>query len=210
MIYMKEIKQAINRFQREIIFLALSLILIGVLFIAFPESSARIICYAMGIVACIWGLIRLVAHFKVDSMEVFGSYGLVQGATLLIIGIAIIAKPDVLAKFVTMAFGIIMLIDGVLKIQYAIDLGRIKAGGWIWVMVTAVLMIVLGVIAIVNPFETNAVLMVFLGCILIADGISDLVVIGYIVRTVKTIKRAVTKNQRSVIDGYAEDLDDDY
>ena len=115
-----------------------------------------------------------------------------------------------LAKFVTMAFGIIMLIDGVLKIQYAIDLGRIKAGGWIWVMVTAVLMIVLGVIAIVNPFETNAVLMVFLGCILIADGISDLVVIGYIVRTVKTIKRAVTKNQRSVIDGYAEDLDDDY
>ena len=50
MIYMKEIKQAINRFQREIIFLALSLILIGVLFIAFPESSARIICYATGIV----------------------------------------------------------------------------------------------------------------------------------------------------------------
>ena len=80
------------------------------MFIAFPESSARIICYATGIVACIWGLIRLVAHFKVDSMEVFGSYGLVQGATLLIIGIAIIAKPDVLAKFVTMAFGIIMLI----------------------------------------------------------------------------------------------------
>lgn len=207
---MKEFNQAISKFKREVIFLALALILMGILFIAFPKSSTVIICYATGIVACIWGFIRLVAHFKIDSMEVFGSYGLVQGAALLIVGITIIANPDILAKFITIVFGIIMLIDGTLKIEYAIDLGRIKVNGWIWVLVTAVLMIVLGVIAIVNPFETAVTLMIFLGCILIADGISDLIIIWYIIHSVKIIRKEAAKAQRSIANGFDEDEDDDF
>lgn len=207
---MKELNKAISKFKREVMFLALALILLGILFIAFPKSSTVIICYATGIVACIWGFIRLVAHFRIDSMEVFGSYGLVQGAALLVVGIAIIANPNVLAKFITVVFGIIMLIDGTLKIQYSIDLGRIKVNGWIWVLVTAVLMIVLGVIAIVNPFETAVTLMIFLGCILIADGISDLIIIWYIVHSVKNIRREVERTQRSIVDGFDEELDDDF
>ena len=207
---MKELNKAISKFKREVMFLALALILLGILFLAFPKSSTAIICYATGIVTCIWGFIRLVAHFRIDSMEVFGSYGLVQGAALLVVGIAIIANPDVLAKFITVVFGIIMLIDGTLKIQYSIDLGRIKVNGWIWVLVTAVLMIVLGVIAIVNPFETAVTLMIFLGCILIADGISDLIIIWYIVHSVKNIRREVERTQRSIVDGFDEELDDDF
>lgn len=207
---MKALNKAISKFQKEVIFLALALIAMGILFIAFPESSTRIICYATGILACLWGLVRLVAHFKIDSIEVFGSYGMVQGAALLIVGVAIIAKPDVLAQFITAVFGIVMLVDGILKIQYAIDLGRIKVNGWIWVLITAILMIVLGIISIVNPFDTASALMIFLGCILIADGIADLVIIWYIVHSVKTLRREMAKNMRSVEDGFVEEEEDDF
>lgn len=77
-------------------------------------------------------------------------------------------------------------------------------------LVTAVLMIVLGVIAIVNPFETAVTLMIFLGCILIADGISDLIIIWYIIHSVKTIRKEAAKAQRSIADGFDEDEDDDF
>lgn len=207
---MKDLNKTVSKFRKEIIFLSLSLIVLGFLFIVFPESSAQMICYATGIIACIWGLIRLVAHFRLETVEVFGSYGMVQGAALIIVGVAMISSPDVLAKFITTIFGFVMLVDGVLKIQYAIDLGRLKANGWIWVMVTAVLMIVLGVISIINPFETASALMIFLGCILVVDGVSDLVTIWYIVKIVKTIKKEFSRNHHSVIDGYAEDIDDDF
>lgn len=206
---MRELNKAITKFKREVMFLALALIVMGVLFIAFPDKSTTIICYATGIAACIWGFIRLVAHFKMETLDVFGSYGLVQGAALIIVGVAIIANPEYLAKFITVAFGIIMLIDGILKIQYAIDLGRIKANGWVWVLVVAVLMIVLGVIAIVNPFSTAVTLMRFLGIILIADGISNIIIILYIVKSVKSIRKEALKAQRSLMEGFEEDIDEE-
>lgn len=188
---MDEFKKIGKSFVRNSVFAGLALILLGVLFVIFPESSGTIICYVTGAVLCIWGIVQLISYFAADNAVAFGSFGLVQGAALAIIGIGILIRPEFLKSVLTLAFGLIVVTDAVLKLQYAIDLMRIKASGWLAVLIMAIAMLVLGVIVVLNPFATAAVLTIFVGIVLIVDGISDLATTVYISRCVKAVKKAI-------------------
>ena len=56
-----------------------------------------------------------------------------------------------------------MLADGVLKIQYAVDLLRIKGQGWWIILLTAIIMAAAGIVVLFNPFASAVALMTFAG-----------------------------------------------
>ena len=128
-------KKKIYGIKREIIFMAIALIIMGAVFVIFPAASAVTICYIIAAALCVWGITRLAGYFRTSRFNIFGSYGLVQGAVLLAGGIFIFIKPEFLAGFIVTIIGIIMLADGVLKIQYAVDLLRIKGQGFIEIFI---------------------------------------------------------------------------
>jgi uncharacterized membrane protein HdeD (DUF308 family) len=182
--------------------------LIGVLFIAFPSSSGTIICYATGIVLCVWGIILMISYFATDNTVAFGSFGLVQGATLVILGAGILIWPDFLKGMLTLAFGLLIIADAVLKLQYAIDLMRIKASGWLAVLIVAVAMAVFGLVAVWNPFQTATVLTIFIGAVLIVDGVADLATVAYISRSIKALKKALHEaDETQEATGHVIDVD---
>ena len=171
------------KFGRELFVVAGLLVLVGAMFLIAPKTSTRIICYALGAGAAIWGIIRIVSYFAAEKGgELVSSYGFVQGTALLAVGVIIIIKPSFLTDILTIVFGIIMLVDGILKIQYAMDLGRAKRGNWIWVLAVGILVVIVSIIILINPFKDNLawVLMRILGISLIADGLLDIAVINYV------------------------------
>ena len=113
------------------------------------------------------------------------------GAALLLCGVYILVRPSLLYGLLTTAFAIFLVVDGVLKLQYAIDLYRMKAKGWWFVLAVALVMGVLGVVALFNPFATMVTLMTFLGITLIADGVMDLVSIAYVHAVAKRVEQVV-------------------
>ena len=177
---MENTKRTIDSFRNQLIYIACALIVLGVLLVAFPGISALIICYIIGAVLCVLGLIRIVGYFRIERDFAFASFGLVRGGVLLLLGILVLVRPQLLSALLTVVFGIVLFVDGVLKIQYAIDMLRLRASGWWLVLVCALLMCVLGIVALCDPFATALALMTFIGISLIVDGIMDLATIIYL------------------------------
>ncbi len=184
---MDNIKKAAKNFKREVLLLAAAMIVSGLLFIIFPESSVSIICYIIGVALVLWGVMRLVGYFN-ETAEIFGSFGLMQGLALMIGGIVIIARPQIISGMITTVFGIALIVDALLKLQYAFDLFKIKAKHWYIVLALAAVMAILGLLVIFNPFKAASVLAVFAGISLVCDGISDIASVLYISSVIKDVK----------------------
>ena len=188
---MESIKNLLRSVKTRLVITALVVIAIGVLFVLKPGTSGTWICYIVGAALCVSGVVRFITYFLGDFRKSFGSVDLVWGAALLLCGVYILVRPSLLYGLLTTAFAIFLVVDGVLKLQYAIDLYRMKAkGGW-FVLAVALVMGVLGVVALFNPFATMVTLMTFLGITLIADGVMDLLSIAYVHAVAKRVEQVV-------------------
>ncbi len=184
---MDSLIKKIKGIKHEMMGLAIVLILAGIFMILFPNTSGNIICRGVGAVLCIWGVIRLIAYFRND--EILGSFGLVQGAALAGFGLYILIRPGIIEVFLTTVFAIIIIVDGILKLQYALDFRKLNANGWWIEAVCAAVMIVLGIVVLMNPFATVAAVMLFIGIVFVFEGVWDLVSILYISKIAKEFRQ---------------------
>ena len=99
----------------ELIIISIALFVLGLFLTIFPEVSQIIICRAVGIALCVWGVLRLMTYFRMSREDVFVSFGLVQGISLLAFGIFFVMRPEAIAVFFGTAIAIIIIIDGILK-----------------------------------------------------------------------------------------------
>ena len=150
--------------------IAFSAILIGLLFILTPQTSADVICYVAGILLLASGIAAVVSYLA--SGRLFGSYALVSGIVLLVCGVFCLLRPEVIQGLLTVIFGVFLVIDGMVTLQDGIDCARAKLGGW-WVLAAlAVITIALGCVVLFGNFDS---IMLLAGISLIVDGVFDLI-----------------------------------
>ena len=143
--------------------IAFSAILIGLLFILTPQTSADVICYVAGILLLASGIAAVVSYLA--SGRLFGSYALVSGIVLLVCGVFCLLRPEVIQGLLTVIFGVFLVIDGMVTLQA-------KLGGW-WVLAAlAVITIALGCVILFGKFDS---IMLLAGISLIVDGVFDLI-----------------------------------
>ena len=169
----------------ELIIISIALFVLGLFLTIFPEVSQIIICRAVGIALCVWGVLRLMTYFRMSREDVFVSFGLVQGISLLAFGIFFVMRPEAIAVFFGTAIAIIIIIDGILKLQYAIEFYHMEAQRWWIEAIVAALMVV---VALFNPFGSSTVLMMFVGIVLMVEGLSDLISIIRISSFIKNLR----------------------
>jgi uncharacterized membrane protein HdeD (DUF308 family) len=172
--------------KREMTFMSVILVLAGLFMLIFPNTSGRMICRAVGIILLAWGIVRLIAYFS--NKEVLGSFGLVQGVVLTCIGLYILIRPGVIEVFLVTVLGIVVIVDGILKMQYALDFRKLNQQYWWIEFICAVIMVVLGVVVIINPFTAVAAVMRFVGIVFIIEGGLDLISIFYISKIAKDLR----------------------
>ncbi len=198
---MKKIKQA----RLELILLALANIALGIVLIIKPEDALDFVGRAIGIVLVVWGIIRIVNYFRVAVVEAFGSFGLVQGVALIAFGAYVAVRPADMAAVFTIVMAILVIIGGVIKVQYAVDLKRMNGPVWWLELVVAISLLILGAIALVDPFATQAALMIFIGISLVLDGVFDLasiIRISVLAKKVsKEVKNVMKNGSSEVIEG---------
>jgi uncharacterized membrane protein HdeD (DUF308 family) len=184
-------KREARTVKRDIIIIDAAVMLLGLLLVIFPAESSNIICRVCGGILAVLGLLRVISYFVAERTEAFGSFALVTGAAMLAFGAYFLANPAFLAGFLTVLLSIVLLIGGVMKLQYAIDLMRLNAYGW-WVqLIGAGLTVVLGIVAFVNPFEASQALMLFIGASLLVDGLWDIISVIYLTGIIKKVKNKV-------------------
>lgn len=190
-------EKKIHGMKRDNMFIAAALIVAGVLFIAFPEAGAVMICNVFACIMCIWGVIRIVSYLKVSKSQIFGSYGLVQGVLLILLAVLVFMKPELFEAFLLFIVGTILVADGFLKVQYAVGLMRLKSRRWPVLLAAAVIMIIAGAVVILNPFSTAALIMMFAGATMIAEGVTDIICVIFISRKMKVFREEMEKSYDS-------------
>lgn len=175
---MDKFKKMLKKFKIKSSVAAVALVVIGLLFIIFPNSSANIICYVAGAFILVAGLLCLVSFFS-TKLKKNNASDLVMGITLISIALLLLIKPWVISGFLTVIIGIALIVDGAIKLQQFFLLSKRKRNScWLAFALSAVYL-VLGYLIVFNPFDAN-VLMLFVGISLVAVGVSDMLALGLI------------------------------
>lgn len=187
---MEALKNFVKKVKLQSLFMAIALIVIGILFIVAPANSVKIICYVAGAAMLIWGAVKVVYYFVAGIKEI-GSYSLVGGIALIAFGILLFVQPEFMAGIFTVLFGILLIVDSVMRLQEAADMAKLKVKGWWIVGIIAAITLALGIVVAFNPFSSSEALMIFAGISLIVDGVSDIIAVIYYSVKVEKLKKTI-------------------
>ena len=179
------IMQNIRNIRSEMLIMNAAFIILGILMVSFPDKINVLICQGIGAALCIWGILRVIKYFMARAESAFGSFGLVQGGAMIGFGIFFLANPDFFVNIIDISLAIILLVMAVIKVQYAFDFLKMDSKRWWIQLVCAVIMAVIGILALTKPFGIANIIMVFIGCGLIFSGIWDLASILRVSRIIK-------------------------
>lgn len=156
-------------------------ILVGVLLLLDPTGFTSAIIIAAGAALILYGVICIVRYFRADPAEGALRQSLFKGLLLLLGGLFCVLRSKwFVATFplLTILYGIGILISGVGKIQWAVDMIRFGRKRWYLPAISAVLSLSFAAVILCNPFTTTAVLWSFTGIVLIVEAVFDIVAIA--------------------------------
>ncbi len=167
------------------IVISIALCVLGIILIAAPEISINIFGTVFGILLILFGCVRLVGYFSKDLYRLAFQYDLTFGILLIAVGILILAHPASIMNIICIALGIIILSDGLFKIQISIESKRFGIEKWWLTLSLSVVSGICGLILMFFPRESGNLLTIFLGITLLSDGILNL---NAVITSVKIVK----------------------
>lgn len=148
-----------------------ALCVLGVLLMVFPGISARALCYILGGILTVYGIIKMVGYFSRDLYRLAFQYDLASGSLITALGVIMLLLPDGVISVTHTVIGILILADGLFKIQIAIDARRFGVGKWWLITIFAILTGIAGLLLILHPFAGAEAAVILLGAALLAEGI---------------------------------------
>lgn len=172
----------VKSFSKSYIFLSALYVALGVVLIAWPSLSVRMIGIALGIVMIVLGITYAIIYYTRDNLQGFLQMDLVIGIVCFAFGIFILLNQAFLTEVLPFAMGIILLLGAVVKIQSSLNMRKLKFRKWYLVLICAIVLVALGVVLLCNPFQryvdpakAERYMLLYIGICLILDGLTNLV-----------------------------------
>ena len=147
---------------------------LGLCMLLRPAFSARFLFYAIGVLLLLFGVIRIVGYFARDLYRLAFQYDLAFGVLSLVLGLVICFLPGKALSAFYLAVGILILADGLFRIQIAVDARQFGIRLWWLILLCAVAACISGALLILQPVKSAEVLVALLGAALFLDGILNL------------------------------------
>ena len=146
-------------------------IVVGLILILFPSITFRVISYLVAIVLILTGVIAIANYFTKAAENEFQKGGLALGLIAIAVACFLFVKPDTISALLptVLSFGIIL--SGLLKLESAIALHKIKYKNWLAVLIASLVCIAYGIVLLLVP-DT---LIIMLGIGIAFGGLTDLV-----------------------------------
>ena len=150
---------------------SLALIILGILFVIWPETMIHILAYLVGAFFIVKGGFQVINYFMEKGQTDFFNNGLLSGVVSILIGIAALVIGDDIANIFRVVVGIIIIYESLVRINTAMKLATAGISTWKYILVVALIMMVLGIFV---TFNTGAVV-ALVGGLMIATGIIGIV-----------------------------------
>ena len=158
---------------------------LGLCMIIWTDSSTRVICYVIGALMLLYGLVDCVRYFFGGDAGAPFRGGLVDGALAVGIGLFCLLRPKAVADTFDEIIGIVTLVDGLIKLQFGINLLRVGFPLGRAVLAVAAAAILMGVLMIV----IDGMGILLLGILFLLNGLGDVFTVVSMSRFERTQKR---------------------
>lgn len=163
---------AFSRLKGNVIASGIISIILGILFLLNPIISGFTLCYFIGAMILVGGIIKMVMSF---SQTYDASSSFVGGLLAFFLGLLCIIRPDIIWDFLTILAGIFVIADGAKGFSDGVICMRAKVGGGVVLIIASILLMICGVFLMFMPFTF---IMVMAGIVLLVNGIFSLIFIA--------------------------------
>lgn len=153
-------------------------LLIGILLFINPVGFTSGIIIMLGVILAVSGIVNLFGYFRAAPEDAAEQGGLAKGLGLLLAGTFCMFRSNwfiVTFPLLTVIYGVLTLLGGINKVQWAIDMLRAKQKYWFVAIISAVLTLVFSALILANPFASTAVLWTIIAVTLIVEAVIDIV-----------------------------------
>lgn len=184
-------KERLKDLKSSSVFPALLCLIYGIILIIWPDISSNFICYAIGVAIMLMGVIFVIRYLRKDLVRDFFRKDLVIGLIAISLGLVVLLRVELLKGLIPTILGIVVLFSGIVKLQNAIDMFRMQFTYWYFILILALLNMGFGILLIIEPLWIVNVVFVLIGCGLVYSGLSDLLTLYFVSKTIKnTVKES--------------------
>lgn len=209
---MKNLKQELSKVWTTTILTSLFLMIIGIMMIIYPDEIISIISIVIGIGIIIAGILAFLKYFRESKEQDFFRFDLIYGVISVLAGTLLIVNPKAVASILPLVLGIWMVINSVIKVQYALTLKQYGNTSWAKAMILALITLAGGILLVFNPFEGAAILTQIIGAILVTYAIID-IIDAYMIRKnlkafTETVQEAFDRRGERIETAFDDDITD--
>ena len=167
-------QKALRRITNYGIVISILALIIGLVFIIFPNISIKTLGIISGIYLLTHGIVAIIIELKLP--KIFIPYeSMITGVLSVILGIVILSKPESAILLLTVAFGVWIIVSSINNIKTALFFSKIKEFPSTLMIILGIIDIILGILVVLNPFEASITITLYLGIMLITHAIFNII-----------------------------------
>ena len=156
------------------------LLALGVILIFWSDELSSVLRFFFGVLSVLLGGAKIFGYFTNDLYRIAFQFDLAMGSLVALFGLLMLVKPESAMPLLTNAVVIYVLLDGLIRVQTAVDAYRFGMPCWYLLLACSVLL-VLGALS-VFLFGDAGHRFLLMGVLLIADAGLYAFVTAYTVR----------------------------
>ncbi len=148
---------------------SLAIIILGILFIVWPDFMIKIVSYLVGAFFIIKGAFQIINYFLEKGQNDFYNNELLVGVISVLVGVTVLAMGSNIANLFRIVLGIWLIYESLVRVNTAVKLSAVNISIWKYVLLMALCIMALGVFVIINDVT------VVIGWMMIVAGLIGIV-----------------------------------
>ena len=168
---------------------SLSIVVLGLLFIIWPDTMVKVLAYIVGAFFIIKGGFQIITYYMEKGQRDYFNNGLLFGVVSVLIGITALLIGENIASVFRVIIGVLVIYESLVRINTATKLAYAGVSNWRYLLLIALVMLVLGIFI---TFNTGAVV-ALIGGMMVATGVIGIIGDAMIIKQINYIVEKLTK-----------------
>lgn len=173
-------------------------VILGIVLIIYPETTAETICYVVGIAGVVIGIFTILTYLFRDVEKNYYRNDFIVGMMEVILGAFVLYKAALIIELIPCVLGMLVVFSGIGKLQNYIDLRQMKRGKGLPFLITAIVNMAFGILLVINPFGGARLLYILIGAGLLLSGITDTFATLYMAKKMKDYRKVMEAMMKGV------------
>lgn len=185
------IKNYIKKYEKYSIMISVLMVLLSLCLVLKPVQSMEIFIIFFSAILVVNGISCFISYFSSDKDERILSFDLINGLITILTGILVFIYRTSLIEIFPIILGIWIIFNNLFRLQLAINLSFIPNCNFLLLIFISILMIIIGILSIINPFASAIAITSLVGIFLLISELTNIFECIYVLSILKKIEKKV-------------------